>query len=181
MPQPKRSRTDDGNVIDLSEEEQLKAAIAASISVNGNKSDSDSDDFVLVDSGGDEDESDDDCCLVADAAKHSDSTLDPSRLAYLNMTKKLPNNTSSTKEAKGKGSARRNTEKSLVPMQKLSISEDSSSSISNSSGNILHLLLRLPAGGRMECSFHDNHPVQVRYQHMEYVNDVIFGDISGII
>ena len=161
VPQAKRSRTDtDANVIDLSEEDQLKAAIAASISVNGNKSDSDDNDFVLVDS--DDDESDDDCCLVTDVAKHSNTntTLDPSRLAYLNMTKKLP---SSTKEDKGKGSARRNTEKSL-PMQKLSISENSSSSSSknNSSGNILHLLLRLPSGGRMECSFHENHPIQVR-------------------
>jgi len=160
LPQAKKCRTEtDASVIDLSEEDQLKAAIAASISVNGNNSDSDSDDFLLVDSG--DEEASDDCCLVADMTKHSnntDSTLDPSRLAYLNMTKKLPSN--SAKEDKGKGSVRRNTEKSLVPMQKLSISEDSSSN--SSSGNVLHLLLRLPSGGRMECSFHDNHPVQVR-------------------
>ena len=164
MPQAKKCRTEtDASVIDLSEEDQLKAAIAASISVNGNKSDSDSDDFVLVDSG-DDDASDD--CLVADVAKHSNntgSTLDPSRLAYLNMTKTLPSN--STKEDKGKGSVRRNTEKSLVPMQKLSISEDSSSS--SSSGSIIHLLLRLPSGGRMECCFQDNHPVQVRKSYIK--------------
>ena len=166
-PQPKKSRIENNstNFIDLSEEDQLKAAIAASISQksNGTMSDSsDTDDFVLVES----DEEDDGVtsskhCTSHDSAKRdSPATLDPSRLAYLNMTKNLPNN-KGPKEDKGKGSARRNTEKN-IPMQKLSINDDIEE-ISDcvSSDNTIHLLLRLPAGTRVECSFNKNHPVQV--------------------
>jgi len=165
-PSPKKSRIekDSANIIDLSEEDQLKAAIAASISQksNGTMSDSahssDIDDLIFV-----SDEESDKCSTAHDnGVKHSKSdvpsTLDPSRLAYLNMTKNLPNNKGS-KEDKGKGSTRRNTEKNLQ-LQKLSISDSNSDCIS--SGDNIHLLLRLPAGTRMECSFKENHPVQVK-------------------
>lgn len=148
----------------MSEEDQLKAAIAASMSQksNGTMSDgSDTDDFVLVES-----DEDDSCsskqCTDSNTINHSkndtSATLDPSRLAYLNMTKNLPTN-KGPKEDKGKGSARRNTEKNL-PMQKLSIN-DNDISDSISSHRTIHLLLRLPAGTRVECTFNESHPVQV--------------------
>ena len=122
---------------------------------------SDTDDFVLVESDEDDSASSSKHCTGHDnTLNHSNSdtpaTLDPSRLAYLNMTKHLPTN-KGPKEDKGKGSARRNTEKNL-PMQKLSINDDG---ISDSSDKTIHLLLRLPAGTRVECSFSENHPVQV--------------------
>ena len=122
------------------------------------------DDFVLVES---DEEDGPHSKYHADHdnnSNHSKSdtpaNLDPSRLAYLNMTKNLPSN-KSLKEGKGKGSARRNTEKNL-PLQKLTISDSSavSDSVSPSENNI-HLLLRLPTGTRVECSFKENHPVQV--------------------
>lgn len=125
---------------------------------------SDSDDLVLVESDEDDGYSSKRCVDHDNNLNHSKSdtsaTLDTSRLAYLNMTKNLPSNKVS-KEDKGKGSARRNTEKNL-PLQKLSISDDSiiTDSVS-SSENSIQLLLRLPAGTRVECSFKENHPVQV--------------------
>lgn len=156
---------DSPNFIDLSEEDQLKAAIAASMSqksngtVSSDSGDSDAD-FVLVES--DEEDCSVTKCSDSNNLKHSKSdatsTLDPSRLAYLNMTKDLPTN-KDVKQDKGKGSARRNTEKNL-PLQKLSIS-DSTESVSTDD---IHLLLRLPAGTRVQCSFKENHPVQVRVQ-----------------
>ena len=125
---------------------------------------SDTDEFVLVESDEEDSDRSSKHCRDCNTLNHSknDATLDPSRIAYLNMTKNLPSNVSS-KEDKGKGSARRNTEKSL-PMQKLSINDDDDDDdISNSvsSDNTIHLLLRLPAGARVECSFNENHPVQV--------------------
>ena len=170
IPQPKKSRIENDttdNVIDLSEEDQLKAAIAASMSQksNGTMSDdgSDTDDFVLVESDEDDSSSSKHCAghdnnTINHSKNDIPATLDPSRLAYLNMTKNLPAN-KGPKEDKGKGSARRNTEKSL-PMQKLSINDDDISD-SISSDRTIHLLLRLPAGTRVECTFNENHPVQV--------------------
>lgn len=165
-PSPKKSRIDkdSANVIDLSEEDQLKAAIAASISQrsNGTMSEStnssDTDDLLFV-----SDEENDKCSTTHDnSLKHSKTDVpsipDSSRLAYLNMTKNLPSNKCS-KEDKGKGSARRNTEKNLQ-LQKLSIDDSKSDCIL--SGDNIHLLLRLPAGTRMECSFKENHLVQVK-------------------
>ena len=163
-PLPKRSRIENesANVIDLSEEDQLKAAIAASISQksNGTMSDSsDTDEFVLVESEEEDNARSSEPCRKDCNHSKNDATLDPSRLAYLNMTRNLPSSVG-PKEDKGKGSARRNTEKSL-PMQKLSINDDDDISDSVSSENTIHLLLRLPAGARVECSFNENHPVQV--------------------
>lgn len=173
IPQPKKSRieNDSACIIDLSEEDQLKAAIAASMSQKSNGTMSDSsgtdDDFVLVES----DEEDGPRSKHPVAVDHDNNSnhsksdasanLDPSRLAYLNMTKNLPPSNKSLKEGKGKGIARRNTEKNL-PLQKLSISDSSavSDSVSPSENNI-HLLLRLPTGTRVECTFKENHPVQV--------------------
>ena len=168
-PKPKKSRIekDSANIIDLSEEDQLKAAIAASMSQksNGTMSDSsDTDDFVLVDSDEEDGPHSKQHAEHDMASNHSKNdspaNLDPSRLAYLNMTKNLPSN-KGLKEDKGKGSARRNTEKNL-PLQKLSISENSvSDSVVSPLENNIHLLLRLPTGTRVECSFKENHPVQV--------------------
>ena len=124
---------------------------------------SDIDEFVLVESDEEDGGGSNKHCTDHDnTLNHSKSdtpaTLDPSRLAYLNMTKNLPSS-KGPKEDKGKGSARRNTEKNL-PMQKLSINDDGISD-STSSDKTIQLLLRLPAGTRVECSFNESHPVQV--------------------
>lgn len=143
----------------------MKAAIAASISQksNGTMSDSsDSENFVLVESDEEDGGSNKlghDNKTLNNSKSDSPSTLDPSRLAYLNMTKNLPSSKAS-KEEKGKGSARRNTEKNL-PLQKLSINDNIASDSVSLEGDDIHLLLRLPAGTRVECSFRANHSVQV--------------------
>lgn len=165
----------------------MKAAIAASISQksNGAVSDSsDSDDFVLVESDEDDGPSSKRCAGHDNTLNHSKSdtpaALDSSRLAYLSMTKNLPTNKGS-KESKGKGSARRNTEKNL-PLQKLSINDDITSDSVSSSENNIHLLLRLPAGTRVECSFKENHPVQVgKSVFLKNLASIIFNHRSCLI
>ena len=146
---------------------------------------SDTDDFVLVDSDEEDGPRSKQHAEHDIASNHSNNdtpaNLDPSRLAYLNMTKNLPSN-KGLKEDKGKGSARRNTEKNL-PLQKLSISENSTSvsdSVSPLENNI-HLLLRLPTGTRVECSFKENHPVQVGRSVCPQVLLVIFNRRNYLI